>query len=161
MLLFLLFIVPTISAQKNVADSFLRVFRDHKTDSQQTQTVLTWLESKKGGFFDSSSYYPIQIMQTGQQYGNKDVQALGHAIIGYSHGRQNNPSMALEHYLKALALGEQRNDKRIMLRLYHFVSFYGEPRKSIEYQQRVIALPKQTGEMNWEALANQQIVTHI
>ncbi|OLY94295.1 hypothetical protein BUE76_22210 [Cnuella takakiae] len=96
-------------------------------------------------------------MQIGQQYGNKDVQAMGHALVGYYHGTQNNPSYALEHYLKALALGEQRNDKQIMLRLYHFVSLHGEPRKSIEYQQRVIALSKQTGEMNWEAMANQQI----
>jgi hypothetical protein len=43
MLLFLLFITLTAFAQKNVADSFLRVLRAQNTDSLQTQTVFVWM----------------------------------------------------------------------------------------------------------------------
>jgi tetratricopeptide (TPR) repeat protein len=153
----LLLITVATNAQKQEADSFLRVLRVQKTDSLQTQTVLNWMEDSKRGLFDSATYYPTQIIQTGQHQANTDLQALGHALFGYYQTTHNNPSLALEHYLKALALGEERNNPRVMLRLYHFRSFYGDAKESIAFQQQVIQLAKQTGELNWEALANSQI----
>jgi hypothetical protein len=155
-LFFLLTIVLTTSAQKSVADSFLRVLRVQKTDSLQTLTLLNWMDKQKG-LYDSATYYPTQIIQTGQQQANMDVQAVGHALVGYYHSTHDNPSMALEHFLKALKLGEERNNPRVMLRLYHFRSFYGDARESIDFQQQVLSLAKQAGETNWEALANVQI----
>lgn len=154
MLFFLLTIVLTTSAQKSVTDSFLHVLRLQKTDSLQTQTVLKWMDNVKSGLYDSATYYPTQIIQTGQQQGNTDVQALGHALLGFYQNTQNNPSLALEHYLKALKLGEERNIPRVMLRLYHFRSTYGSARESIAFRQQAIQMAKQTGEVNWEALEN-------
>lgn len=152
----LLYIVISVSAQRNLADSFLRVLRVQKTDSLQTLTLLNWMDKQKG-LYDSATYYPTQIIQIGKQQTNTDVQAVGHALVGYYHSTHDNPSLALDHFLKALKLGEERNNPRIMLRLYHFRSFYGDARESINFQQQVLSLAKQAGETNWEALANVQI----
>lgn len=151
----LLFSIAT-SAQKNVEDSFLHVLRVQKTDSLQTQTVLNWM-NKPFGLFDSATYYPTQIIQTGQQQANTDVQALGYALLGYYQTTHDNPSLALEHYLKAQKLGEDRNNPRVMLRLYYFRSFYGDASESIAFLQQVSQLAKETGEPNWEVLANLHI----
>lgn len=156
-LFLLLSAILSASAQKHVADSFLHVLRLQKTDSLQTQTVLDWMQDTNRGLYDSATYYPTQIIQTGERQVNTDVQALGHALFGYYQNTHNNPSLALEHFLKALALGEERNNPRVMLRLYHFRSFYGDAKESIAFQRQVIELANQTGEGNWEALANLQI----
>jgi hypothetical protein len=152
----LLFTVAT-SAQKKVADSFLHVLQIQKTESLQTQIVLNWMDGPRNGPSDSTTYLPTQIIQIGQQQANTDVQALGHAQVGFYQNTHNNSSLALEHFLKALALGEERNNPRVMLRLYYFRSFYGDAKESIAFRQQVIQLAKQTGELNWEMLANSEI----
>ena len=152
----LLLITVATSAQKHEADSFLHVLRLQKTDSLQTQTLLNYTDNPKG-LYDSATYYPTQIIQTGEKEANTDVQALGHALVGYYQTAHDNPSLALEHFLKALTLGEKRNTPRVMLRLYHFRSFYGDARETIAFRQQVLQLAKQTGELNWEMLANSEI----
>lgn len=144
------------SAQKQVADSILMVLANQKTDSLQTNALLSYME-KAYGLYDSATYYPNQIIKIGQEAKNTDVQALGYTLLGFYYHRNNNPSRSFELYLNALKFAEQQNNPKVLLRVYHFMSFYGDPKNSVDYQQKVIGLARQTRELNWETLATNTI----
>jgi tetratricopeptide (TPR) repeat protein len=156
MVLFMMFTVLTATAQKGIANHFLQTLRHQKTDSLQTEALLIWTDTENAGLYDST-YYPNQIIAIGQKEKNPDVEAIGQASLGYYFGINDNQPQALEHFLKAIQLGEKRNNPRIMLRLYNFMSYYSDVNKSIEYSQKVIALAKQTKELNWQIEATYQI----
>jgi tetratricopeptide (TPR) repeat protein len=151
-------IVPfTVRAQKTIADSSLTVLQNEKADSLQITSLLLWMDLPKNGMYDSAAYYPTQIIQVGQKQRNKNVEAIGEALLGYYFHTHANRSQALVHFLKALQLGESQNDPKVMLRLYHFMSFYYDGKESIEYQQKVLSLAKQIGEINWQILSSSEI----
>jgi len=147
----------TLNAQKNVADSFLNALRSEKVDSFQTNKLLAWMDLPKNGLYDSAGYYPSQIIQVGQKQRNKNVEAIGEALLGFYFHSHSNRTQALIHFVKALQSGESQNDPKVMLRLYHFMSFYYDGNESIEYQQKVLSLARQTGEMKWQILSNYTI----
>jgi len=147
----------TLNAQKNVADSFLNALRSEKVDSFQTNKLLAWMDLPKNGLYDSAGYYPSQIIQVGQKQRNKNVEAIGEALLGFYFHSHSNRTQALIHFVKALQSGEWQNDPKVMLRLYHFMSFYYDGNESIEYQQKVLSLARQTGEMKWQILSNYTI----
>jgi tetratricopeptide (TPR) repeat protein len=153
----LLILSDSLSAQKNVADSFLHLLQKQKVDSLQTNTLFEWMDLADNGIYDSAAYYPNQIIQVGQKQKNKNVEAIGEVLLGYYFHRHENRTQALNHFLKALQLGEAHNDPKVMLRLYHFMSFYYNGRESIEYPQKVLSLAKQTGEVHWQILSIQQM----
>jgi hypothetical protein len=152
----LLLFTVAASAQKQVADSILIVLAKQKTDSLQTNALLSYME-KADGLYDSATYYPNQIFKIGQEAKNTDVQALGYGLLGYYYFRHNDPSRSFELYLNALKFAEQQNNPKVLLRVYHFMSFYGDPKNSVDYQQKVLGLARQTGELNWETLATYTI----
>jgi hypothetical protein len=154
----LFLIVPfVINAQKLIADSSLRTLKNQPVDSLQIRSLLLWMDLPKSGMYDSAAYYPNQIIQVGQKQRNKNVEAIGEALMGYYFHVHENRTQALIHFLKALQLGESQNDPKVMLRLYHFMSFYYEGKESIVYEQKALSLARLTGEMKWQILANSQI----
>jgi len=160
--LFMMFTALTATAQKRIADHFLQTLRHQKTEGSQTDALLNWTDTENAGLYDStwlydSTYYINQIIAIGQKEKNPDVEAMGQASLGYYFHTNDNQPQALELFLKAMQLGEKRNNPRIMLRLYHYLSFHSDVNKSIEYEQKVIALAKQTKELNWQILAATQI----
>jgi tetratricopeptide (TPR) repeat protein len=157
LVLLLSFYYLPFAQANNVADSFMHALDYQKTDSLQTNTLLAWMNNTNGGIYDSAISYPNQIIEFGQREKNVDVQALGQALLGYYFASHDNPPQALEHFLKALQSGEKRNNAKVMTRLYHFMSFYGDAGKSIEDERKAISLARQTGELNWEMLATYQI----
>ena len=147
----------SLHAQKKIADSSLLALQSAKTKDSQTNTLLNWMDLAENGIYDSAAYYPNQIIQVGQRQKNENVEAIGEALLGYYFHRHENRTQALNHFLKALQLGEAHNDPKVMLWLYHFMSFYYEGRESIEYQQKVLSLAKQNGEIHWQILSIQQM----
>jgi tetratricopeptide (TPR) repeat protein len=158
MVLFILFTALTSAAQTRRGDYFLQMLRHQKTDRLQTDALLIWTDTENAGLYDST-YYPNLIIAIGQKEKNPDVEAIGQAFLGYYYGLNDNHPQALEHFLKAMQLGEKRNNARIMLRLYNFMSYYCDANKSIEYEQKAITLAKQTKELNWQIVITDQIGT--
>ncbi len=157
-ILFILLTTHSAFAQTKFADKFINELKQQKTDSLQTNIVLAWMNLEDNGLYDSP-YYPKQIIAIGQKEKNTDVEAIGQANLGYYFHNTQNPTQALEQFIKAMQLGEQRNNPRVMLRLHHLMGFYDETNR-IKYFQKAIALAKQTKEINWQILIEAQMGEH-
>jgi tetratricopeptide (TPR) repeat protein len=158
--LFMIFTTLSAIGQNKVAEKFIHELEYIKTDSLQTNALLNWTDRDQGetGIYDSGTFYPYQIIAIGQKDKNKDVEALGHNLVGYYfHINDNNPQ-ALSHFIKAMKLGEQHNNPRVMIRLYNCISFCDDDYANrIKKQKKVSMLAKKTKELDWEILATLQI----
>ncbi|MBB2147049.1 hypothetical protein GM921_16210 [Pedobacter sp. LMG 31464] len=149
-ILFFLFTTLSAVAQNKLADKFINELKQQKIDSLQTNIVLAWVNLENNGLYDSP-FYPRQIIAIGQKQKNTDVEALGLANLGYYFYTTENQPLALEQFLKAMQLGEQRNSPRVMLRLYHLMGVHDEPNR-LKYFQKALMIAKQTKEINWQTL---------
>ncbi|MDR6843733.1 hypothetical protein [Flavobacterium granuli] len=152
----------TLSAigQNKAAEKFIHQLENIKTDSLQTDAVIAWndMDQGKSGVYDSGTFYPYQIIAIGQKNKNKDVEALGHKLVGYYFYINGNNLQALSHFIKAMKLGEQHNNPRVMIRLYNCLSFCDDNiANKIKIQKKVRVLAKKTKELDWEILATLQI----
>lgn len=154
-ILFILFTAFSAIAQNKLADKFINELKQQKTDSLQTNIVLSWMNLEDTGLYDSP-YYPRQIIAIGQKEKNTDVEAIGLANLGYYFYTTENQPLALEQFLKAMQLGEQRNNPRVMLRLYHLMGFHDEANR-LKYFQKALTIAEQTKELNWQTLITLEI----
>lgn len=152
-LLFILFTILSTFGQKNRTDKFINELKNQKTDSLQTNMLLTWmdLEQSESGIYDSGTFCSNQIIAIGQKEKNKDIEAIGHTLLGYYFFTIENQPKALEHFQKAMKIGEEGNNPRVMLRLYYFMSIHDFTNR-IKYLQKVMVLAKKTKEINWQIL---------
>jgi len=152
-ILFFLFTISSAFAQKRLGDKFIKEIKQQKTDSLQTNTLIAWMDIEESGIYDLGTFYPKEVIAIGQKEKNTNVEAIGQVLLGYYFHTNENEPKALEHFLKALQLGEQQNNARVMLRLYYFTSFYDNTNR-LKYLQKVNELAKQTKELNWQILAS-------
>ncbi len=148
--LFILITTLCSFGQNKETDKFIKELRSQKIDSLQTNLLLAWmnLEQSKTGIYDST-FYSNQIIAIGQKEKNTDVEAIGQGFLGYYFYINQNHPLALKKFLKAMQLGEKRNNPRIMLRLYLLMSIFNEANE-IKYLQKSLTLAKQTKEINWQ-----------
>lgn len=160
MVLFMMFTSLTAIGQKKDPEKFIHQLEYIKTDSLKTDALIDWMQLDQGktGVYDLGTLYPNQIIAIGQKDKNKDIEALGHNLVGYYFYINDNKPQALSHFIKAMKLAEQHNYPRVMIRLYNCISFCDDDdANKIKNQKKVSMLAKKTKELDWQILATLQI----
>jgi len=147
-------LINDTSGQPSIGHYYLSAINAEKVDTLQTQLVLQWMDKgAEAAFGDSMRYFARKILETGMKLKNRDVQALGYMQLAYSFYNDDDLPTAMDFILKGLHLGEKQNNKMVLTRLYHVMSFFYEDFRGIEYSMRSIALARQLGKPHWECLA--------
>ena len=158
-IIFLFLFYKLTTAQKAIADSFLRVLNAQQTDSLQTNAMLDMVVGS-ATLGDTLGYYSRKVIEIGVKQKNKNVEAIGTILLGYFLWTHDEKVQATELILKSLQLAESGNNKRVLARVYHFTTFIYDDHRGIEYALRSRELSKQNAEPDWECYALMDLVNN-
>ncbi|HMJ46193.1 MAG TPA: hypothetical protein VK498_02635 [Ferruginibacter sp.] len=139
----------SIFAQRSNPDSFLLALYSQKTESLQTQTILDWMDVELFLQSDSMGYYGTRIIEYGTKQKNENVKALGYTFVGYHFLIHDEKAQGLELAFKALQIAEKSDNKKMIGRVYHFLSFFYDDDRAIAYDQQSLLLSEQANDLLW------------
>ena len=139
----------SVFSQRSNPDSFLLALYSQKTESLQTQTVLDWMDVELFLQSDSMGYYGSKIAEYSTKQKNENVKALAYTFLGYAFLLNGEKAQGLELGFRALQIAEKSDNKKMIGRVYHYLSFFYDDHQAIVYDQQSLALSRQAGDSLW------------
>lgn len=146
-----LLLLPFLSAGQDTAivNKYLHDLKGELSDSVRIHRLcnLSWEYVRSDP--DSALYYAQKAHSFAAEVRNSKGEAFALHMIALVYGTQNNFPLAVEYYLKSIAISEKNGDKRRLSDSYGNIGLIylamNDLAKGRSYQERALALKKEIG----------------